>query len=724
LIKRHPLVADSIVERKKYGYINDDYKVILPFEYDLILPVEKKKYDPQFCQQGKISSCNKPTTLFICKKDKKYGIYDRENEKWLIPLKYDFIHEFVVNYSNEDYSHKDNAYENDVRFLALKDGKWRWIDENDKQLSPDLYDYAGDFQSYACFAIKENKLIIFDYEYFPQIKPFELSQKNRSNDEELIKYEDFVKGDLLVNQKGLLVIPPQYSIVSKFGKNAVVKDEKGNQLLIDIDGNKRPFLQNLKVHLAQIDEGVVIVEDTLKKTFGVVTPDGKTILPTNFYAVSALDSSNVIWAKVKRPIYNIKREENKGKTKSRYEIYKEDGGYYLNSVDSGWTMYNKNGTILSKVSFAFPFKINYNHGIGILRSSDDGKEYKAGIWRTTDGTNLLPPQYDHIFFDEFNRLYLIYKKDELGLKVGVCDTNGHILLEPKFERMGVFNGNYALVQEGGKLGLIMRNGEYKVPPQYNAFKKTSENIESLLCTFSDSINKSVEENLNLFYQPYGFSRVLFIDDGEYIDGVKINHFDSIDNGRSRILKNLIIEKASEGEFIDGEFVRLERSSIEIFYKDVFQKNDYWSNLGLNSTAYQLSQIYSNPKSIGFFLGEADIRAPRTCGNVSYHYKAYNFLQNEKGVWDEVHIDDLLILNPDNVFKINQLIIDKIKDLKDANIDCSNSASYFDQTKEKWRIFPEGLRFYLSRSWYYYGYSEGVEVLLTWDELKPYLKKKD
>jgi hypothetical protein len=85
----------------------------------------------------------------------------------------------------------------------------------------------------------------------------------------------------------------------------------------------------------------------------------------------------------------------------------------------------------------------------------------------------------------------------------------------------------------------------------------------------------------------------------------------------------------------------------------------------------------------------------------------------------------LNLSTDNAFKINQLIIDKIKDLKDANLDCSNSSAYFEQVKDRFYIFPDGLKFFLSTEWYHrYFRSDTVEILLTWDELKPYLKKKE
>jgi WG containing repeat len=727
-IKKHPTLKDSILERGKYGFLNDKLDIKLPFEYDNIEVVEKKTYNAAKCINGETQTCHDLKLFFICQKDKKYGIYDPLNDKWLIPLKYDHITKFIINHSTDaDYASIENAYENDIQFLALKDGKWRWIDENDKQLSDNLIQYAGilPINSDAHFIIKDNKVTIFDEDYFPQHLPFQkyLDDNNRSDydyDEKhnsLTLIKDFEKGLLLVNQKGLVIVPPQYFVISNNGKHAIVKDDMGKQWSFDDEGNKRPFLQDYKIHLAQIEAGLVIVEDTIKQTFGIISPEGKTILPIKYYSVSELDSSGIIWAKEREPSAILEKKE---KHKSILEMYKSTREYTLNSIDSGWLMYNKKGKLLTKTAFAFPFKINCNHGIGVLRMSVDRKQYKAGIWRTTDGTNLLPPQYDHIFFDEYNRLYLIYKKSDAGIKVGVCDTTGRILIEPKFDRMGVFNGNYALVQEGGKMGLIMRNGQLKIPPQYNAFKTTSENIEKLLMAYRDSVKKA---NSRSYYRNNGFSNDIFRPRDFYRN--YISPIDTIDIERSRIIKNLVIEKIAEGEFIDGEYIPLYRSDNKQFCKEYSIPLFYGGRLGLTSTVFNLAGFNNHERSIGFILGDSENRMPRSCGNRGYDYKAYNYLKNENGEWDEVTINDLLNLNPDNRFKINQLIIEKIRNLKDANIDCADSGSYFEQNKDKFYVYPEGLNFFLSRSWFYnYPDSNNIEILLTWDELKPYLKKKE
>lgn len=728
--KKHPFVADSIISQT-YGYINGNFKIMLPFEYDELKPIEKKTFSAENCEDGVISSCHVSKIFIICKKDKKYGIFDETTEQWLIPLKYDYIHEFVVNYAMEGYGNFYQSYENEIRLLALKDGKWRWIDENNRLLSPDLMDYAGEFMdegfSSNLFTTKNNKLTIADEDFYPKDQPLQsILDHNFENNikvEDLITLNDFVQGEMLINQKGVLVVPPQYSIVSTFGKYAILKDKNGNQLLIDEEGNKRPFLPNYKIHLAQINEGVVIVEDTLKKTFGVVSPEGKVVLPSQYYAISAVDTNSVIWAKEKKSaildttpnVFDIAPAKNT----TILDFYKSSDNYNLNAEDGGWQMFNTKGNLLTQTTFAFPFIIHSNHGIGVVKQSEDGKQFKVGIWRTTDGVNILPPQYDHIYFDAFNRLYFIYKKDKSGLKVGICDTTGHILIEPKFDRMSIFNGDYAFVQMDGKMGLVMRNGQYKVPPQYNAFKNTFENIDSLLGAYKDSIKNETD---NPFYIPNGFSKVTF----GYSDNdsdERNTPFDSLDIAQKRALKNMIVEKLTEGEFIDGDYVAFDRSLIKIFSDDASYRYRI-PRLGLTSPVYRLMNINAHEKILGFILGEDENRIPRSCGNRSYKQNYHNFIQKADNTWQEVILDDLLVLNPDNNFKINQLLIDRLKDLKDANIDCSNSAGYFEAVKNRFYIYPEGLRFFFNHSWWRERIgNESVEVFFTWDDLKGYLKKR-
>ena len=698
--KRHPIILDSFIS-KKYGYVNEDYKTILPFEYDHIEAFYNEK------------------TILICKKDKKYGIFDENTQKWLIPLKYDFIHSFIEKGTP-------------LRFLALKDNQWRWIDENDHLLSDDILDYAGltlfEYNN-ILFTIKNDKVSFHLSDFYPQNYP--LGAVIDKTDRDLIELEDFKKGKIYINRKGHLVIPPQYSVLSRSGAYAIAKDTQGKQTLIDIEGHKRPFLPQYKVEVARIEKNFVIVQDTVKKTYGVLTPEGATILPCRYYDVSDLDSFDIIWAKESKSV--VINEQDTAKLKEgwyagRDEDYiRSSDNYSLMQQDSGWLMFNKKGDLLTKTAFAFPFDISNGHGVGVVRSSVDRKIFKMGIWRA-DGVNILPPQYDRLFFDDFNNLYMIYQNGADGkMKVGICDSTGRILIEPTLERLSYFNGHYAFAKTPAGVGIIMKNGQYKIPPQYHAFINARLDLDSLLCHHKDSTIQATKNKW--FFQPYSYVKLSkriaklseFVEDDD-------NPFSFLDTSRHKnrtILKNLIVDKISEGQFIDGKYLPFNRSKIssilKVIVNDDVDRRTY-QLFNLHSIFFTIGEYFNlDDKNIGFALKETDDRIPpRGCIDFrSSKIKFFNFIPNGKNDWREIQIDDIIQINPDNSFKMNQLIIERIRNLKDAKIDCSNPNGYFEEVKNSFFKRDDGLEFYFNGRGL--PYNETIKVFFTWAELKPFLK---
>lgn len=628
--------------------------------------------------------------------------------------------------------------------MAVSKNKWQWIDENGNILSDKTYDYAGKAFDYAdsflsgsntnnLFTISNNTLQIWDNDYFPNTVPIEIvgsymnyrSRFDEDRDVKLAQITDFDKGDLLINKKGGLVVPPQYSIVSWHDEYALAKDSTGKQYLFDINGKMRPFLGDYKVHLAQINKGVVIVEDEKTHKMGLVNPDGKILIPCVHHIISAVDTGNTLWVQTTKPEEPLKKNAITFPSYSsrNQDLYLDsvlviNRNYALVAQDSGWQMYNTQGKLVTKTVFAFPLDISEGFGAGVIRAESPSQNPMMGVWKA-DGTNLIPPQYNHLFFDDFNRLFYLYQNDKSGkMRVGFADTTGKIILKPSVERLGIFNGDYAIAQTEQGLGILMKNGQFKIPPQRNSFRKSSENIDSLLMAYPRA-QKKKDKN---FYIPYGYFTPKVRNQYNYED------FDEIDTLKSTLIDNLLVEKTAEGGFIDGKFVPFYRSDIARYQSkkpnediNLNIERYYSPTYGLTSTLYSLSHIYKNANSVGFVLGEDENRMPRMCGNRSYDYTFFNFLPvPNSNDWREVTIDDFLMINPTNSFKINQLIIEKIKDLKDSKIDCTNAEGYFEEVKHKFYAFPEGLRFFFAQRWYF-DIERTPSVFFTWAELKPFLR---
>ena len=736
--KRHPTIHDSIISIRQ-GLINEKYEILIPFEFDYIRHLEKISFTPEKCDGLKLSSCAEIQDIYLCSKDKKYGIFDKVAKKWLVPLTYDFIYPFEISFKESEYG---EPYKNDWRFIALSKNKWQWIDENGQPLSNITYDYAGSFSNRFdfigildakdLFTIRSNTLEIWDNKYFPIPVPIEtlgsyMSYGNSFDEDSNVKLAqiiDFDKGDLLINKKGGLVVPPQYNIVSWHDEYALAKDTSGKQYLFDINGKMRPFLGNYKVHLAQINKGVVIVEDEKTHKMGLVNPDGKILIPCVHHIISAVDTGNTVWVQTTVPKEPVNKSDiNFPSYSSRnQDLYLDsvlllNQNYALLPQDSGWHLYNTQGKLVTKTVFAFPFNISEGFGAGVIRAESPSQNPMMGVWKA-DGTNIIPPQYNHLFFDDFNRLFYLYQKDKNGkMLVGFADTTGKIILKPSVERLGIFNGDYAIAQTEQGLGIMMKNGQYKILPQPHSFRKSSENIDSLLMAFTLAQKEKDKD----FYIPYGYFT-------PKMRNRYYNDEDKMDTLKSTIIDNLLVEKTAEGDFIDGKFVPFYRSDIARYQSEVHDKDininreSYYSpTYGLTSTVYNLSDIHKSPHSVGFVLGDDENRMPRSCGNRSYNYTFFNFMPvPQSNDWREVTIDDFLTTNPTNSFKINQLIIGKIRDLKDSKIDCTNTEGYFEEVKQKFYVFPEGLRFFFAQKWYF-NIKSTPSVFFTWEELKPFLK---
>ena len=80
-----------------------------------------------------------------------------------------------------------------------------------------------------------------------------------------------------------------------------------------------------------------------------------------------------------------------------------------------------------------------------------------------DGDMITPPLYSGNGSRAFSNGYAEVYQDTLG---GYIDIYGNTRIPFKYAYVGIFDGNYALVQEhiDGKYGIIDKNGDYVVEP--------------------------------------------------------------------------------------------------------------------------------------------------------------------------------------------------------------------------------------------------------------------
>ena len=75
-----------------------------------------------------------------------------------------------------------------------------------------------------------------------------------------------------------------------------------------------------------------------------------------------------------------------------------------------------------------------------------------------------------------------YYPVKAGGKWGLIDASGKIFLDPVYDAVGMFDGQYAIVQKGTKVGLISRKGEEVVTPR---FEEVAVLDSALFAVFDD-----------------------------------------------------------------------------------------------------------------------------------------------------------------------------------------------------------------------------------------------
>lgn len=96
---------------------------------------------------------------------------------------------------------------------------------------------------------------------------------------------------------------------------------------------------------------------------------------------------------------------------------------------------------------------------------------------------------------------------------------------------------------------------------------------------------------------------------------------------------------------------------------------------------------------------------------------YNFYRRNNR-WEELTINDLLNIQGDKRWLINDLITRKVKALKDQQIDCSNTSAFITTVENRWQLQKEGIDFCFDST---VGGQKFVVVSFSWAELLPFLK---
>ena len=743
------------------GVVDEAGNIALPFEYDnLRLYFDNSRISIRELYSGKDWTGEKQDVYVITERNKMFGLYNLTKKTWTLQPIYENLKSFnlsndskIVDFRNgneTEIASLFKAFSFTTLLTAKKTGKWQIIDIKGENMLKESFDYIctrendGNYGSGipSICLINNEKTAFISNNSFPLYSTFkEIFDKKTPK---LLEFTELENGKIVLNQEAKVLLTPQYKTIFKTPDYIIALDTiQQKQRIIYSDGRIKEFLPQFKILEAKLAKDFVIVENPKTKLLGTVTAEGKPLIPCAFFSIVSTNENDVVWVKQNAPDISLDSVININE-------------YELTALDNAWLMFNRKGKQVNKSTFQYPFLLHKGVGAGMMNG-------KFGIWRN-DGTMLLLPQYDRIFLDTSEQMFYLFKRwADSSLAIGFADMKGKVIKEPRLDKMSPFFGEVAMAFTGGQNALINKKGEYVVPPFMNSFL----NFKGSLFDSLNKVNLPIIERMKAIYkkqrendeviEPYEpeLGALKFL---APFDGRMKKKIDSLSAGRRQILLNFIVEKTGFVDYIPSEVERFQKANaffhLSSNFENIVYQNVQFSN-EINEAAVNESELvnlgyadkqpffrFENRTLKQFSVGDkyvsiailgakdtlkADANVDNPYPQIIEKLTFHNIAKNENG-WQNVELTDFLVINRDNSLILNDLLMQKIKQLKNENIDCSNPTVYFEQTKNKFFIKNEGIEFYIPRQNNemnqadYDGFGH-ANLLLTWAELKPFLVKK-
>ncbi|MBL7816773.1 MAG: WG repeat-containing protein [Saprospiraceae bacterium] len=598
-----------------------------------------------------------------------------------------------------------NRTDYDDYFLAKKGGKWGFIKLDETIVVSFEYEYAADISGSmyiegGIFLVKNGIAYYFNNSSLPLPNP---DLPNSSSDEKerqiLFRYSlaDNADGLFFINDTGKVVIPPQYQRIENSGATSnyvMVEDAQKNRKLLFEDIGKTldlPFKYDIAI--ARSDCPILIVKDTTEVSYGAYSSSGKLLTPCINYGVAIGDiEKGVYFVKRDTPLVQRWGVEN-------YEVIRVSTDS-LNIEDQGWVMHDSSGRQILAQPFRFP--IHFKNGIGVGAQGDDFNLYN------TEGM-IIPPffkdkkeeierNFNNIRTIKPNGYYALYRNQGLTPTMTLTDEKGQILVETgRYDGISDYFGKYALVSSGGRVGLIDSLGNEIVKPQ---------DLLSAKEQFMDSINVkkqvlfSKTESDVLYGNRSSLELPMSIVAEDFVLDKDSTHLTSAQ--RTNLL-NLLLQKCQSEVIHKASKMKIERTYLNADASFVhYLGSEQTENL------YILKRISIFDKHISFA--------------VITNYLGTDFInfKLENGRWTEKNLYQILDLQADKRWALNDLLTQKIRALKDKTIDCSNSSAFITQVEKRFNLTENGIDFCFEQENAYDG--SFVVISLTWAELAPFVRR--
>lgn len=456
-LKSDLYVASTLIDSvEKYGVINIKEKLILPFEYTSINPYGGKV--PHF-HDDKIYLPNIIEYWILCQDD-KYGLINSSAKICINPEYYD-IKQFDYGFFVEKGINKWGVI--NKKFKIITEPKYSRIEV----VEDDFYQVSIDF--YISYSYKtRSKFGILDKYGREKLEPvYNYVKDNKYNKLPEGRFYINLNGNLgIIDDKYNILAEPVYDKISDFDTNGIAIVEKringssyyDSETIIgglDVDGNYIALQDLTKLDIVHglNDNAKVKIVSTLKNDFNVVKKEHSN---PNYQYCAIIDQNNDVVLPYKY-----------------HEIKEFDNGSFLVKLNDKYGVVDSAMKEIVAPSYSHISLVN---NVYIVENTIDANSYysKKRYYGMIDlkGNILLKciyssinPAVSDLFFVTISETD-DYTHDKYNL-VGLLNSKGEFLIEPKYSRIENFADGYAKVYNGN-WGVINIKGKEVLSPIYDS----------------------------------------------------------------------------------------------------------------------------------------------------------------------------------------------------------------------------------------------------------------
>lgn len=432
------------VKKEKFGLISEDGKIISSISYEKIFPFKEG--------------------LARVMVGGKYGFIDA-TEKLIIPAIYDNANDFSEGFAS-----------------VFTKNRWGFVNSSGNVNILPTYITVSNFSNGLSLVFKDGKKYFINTDEKTLVtQPF-LNASDFKNDFATFINEEKKVG--LINSLGTIIIEPKYEEIASLGLTSLfkVKDEGEYKIFSTI--LKRFISKKSYLEVSNVSEGIIKVK--IDNYYNFIDTLGKIIINKKYQ--NASDFSDGI-AKV--------TFENKtgfistnGFTALEFSYGNvldfKNGFSFAEGNSKRWKIIDRNGRNVTFDQFYNPKP--FQNGYAVVQNKD--RKYK---WVNSDGFF----SFGNIAFEN-----LLPFKDSLAkvktFKWGIANAKGFYITTPKYDFIGEFSNNQAVVGTYSNSGILDLEGKKILEALYDNTSFIGNNIfkvekEDAIGYFSVSENKWIRE---------------------------------------------------------------------------------------------------------------------------------------------------------------------------------------------------------------------------------------